>query len=794
MRNRCSCYSRRLDSGGGATVADELSYLTFGTLVTLSTVLGWQLFSLLTFDRKRALLMGIASAPFLFGLSSVAALYVLPESDWQLAFASVLLGSGVVIVSRKRTLAMPPITLQGFLLLGFSLISFGILGANCLLIPTDGNDALEYMTVARDVFESRSLEYYPALSPETTRSGFFASWTHPPLYVAAMHLANLVQGSADAFGLSRLIPVWFLLSATASTLCAALSLGRLSAAAAVAALLSVPTLVGGISSAAIDSLPVAGSALVLAVGAGISGSPLKRGVAVGAGLGLVLWSHSIAILLAPMAVAVSACWWGPRRWRQAAVEAGAGLILAAIIAGIPYGRNYIAFGALISDSPLVFALETLDWSGYFDLSRSIDTWPARIQYGLLKAFSEPDNLGWIFWFAAGGAVIVIWRELKRGFALTPLAEREPNERASLAALIFVTVYFAGVVATLAVGSTMMVRNERYLLIITPAAAILGGHVIGYSLLRVRSFRSFGPLRATVHISVLLAAALTALPALDLWRHQIRAATEFLDRDARTALVGSSLYSRPMRWISENLPKDARILSIRPSHMFYSDRRMVSYLDPRLVPFYEACTDDEAAIALRRLGITHVQVPGYFIPPVYKSRLQELLADPTETALEYSDQGGNQVYALIPDPIRYGSPISLAPSAVQWTKRTIYPFFGVNIGRLFGAAEEVLASEGMSITSTPLGLFHKTMFTTLSADLAEPASELRISISFEGNGFVTVFGRTRNGLFRLAEIAISGREDFVRRVRHNAPLEGIVVEQRGNSSITILDASYALQVM
>ncbi|WP_142587775.1 hypothetical protein [Pseudorhizobium halotolerans] len=755
----------------------------------MSTTLGWQLFSRFTSEANLRFLLGIASAPFLFGLSSAAALYALPGSDWQLAFATVFLGASVLILSRKSTLAMPPVTLQGILLLGFFLIAFGILGANSWLLPTDGNDALEYMTVARDVFESRSLEHYPALAPETTRSGFFASWTHPPLYVAAMHLANLAQGSADASGLSRLIPVWFLLSATASTLCAALSLGRISAAAAVAALLSVPVLVGGIPGAAIDSLPVAGSALVLAIVAGISGSQLKRGVAVGAALGLALWSHSIAILLLPMAVAVSACWWGPRRWRQAAVEVGASLTLAAIIAGIPYGRNYIAFGTLISDSPLVFTLESLDWSGYFDLSRSVDTWPARIQYGLFKAFSEPDNLGWIFWFAAGGAVIIIWRELRRGFAPTLLAERQPNDGPILASLIFVTVYFAGVVATLAIGSTMMVRNERYLLIITPAAAILAGRVIGYSLLRVRSFRSLSPVRAIVHISVVVAAALATLPALNLWRHQVPS-PELLDRDARTALVGSSLYSRPMLWISENLPKDAKILAIRPSHMFHADRRMVSYLDPRLVPFYDARTDDEAVTALKRLDITHVQLPGYYIPPVYKSRLQNFLSDPSETALEYSDQGGNQVYALTPDDVRYGSPVSLDPSDVQWTKQTIYPFFGVNIGRLFGAAEELLAPDGTSITSTPLGLFHKVMFTTLSVDLKPAAKGLRVRISFEGNGFLTVFGRTEQGLFRLGELAVNGRQEFIRRSMHTLPLNGIIVEQRGNSSITIIGGDYA----
>src|SRR5690606_31896914 len=150
-------------------------------------------------DARLSVALGIAIAPFLFGLASVIALSWFPGSDARtqllVATCSLIFGSLFMPWTRvmiwKRPTALDAIAV--FAIIGLA----ALLGALSLMTPLIANDPLEYATVARDIFEIRSLGNYPSLTPEITASGFYGAWTHPPLFVGSLHLANLIQGSAD---------------------------------------------------------------------------------------------------------------------------------------------------------------------------------------------------------------------------------------------------------------------------------------------------------------------------------------------------------------------------------------------------------------------------------------------------------------------------------------------------------------------------------------------------------------------------------------------------------------------
>jgi hypothetical protein len=161
---------------------------------------------------------GLALAPFLAGISTILILLLLPGATLQFHLLGVylILSMGCLpsIIrprSRQPKIKLQQVNLYDDLILKIILLLWVfLLITNAIFFPLVQNDALEYATVGRELFISRSLDIYPLISPQTNASGFFGPWTHPPLYVSLIYLFSLLQGHADEPGLMRLISPWFL--------------------------------------------------------------------------------------------------------------------------------------------------------------------------------------------------------------------------------------------------------------------------------------------------------------------------------------------------------------------------------------------------------------------------------------------------------------------------------------------------------------------------------------------------------------------------------------------------------
>lgn len=762
---------------------------------------------------------GVALGPMLTGMAMIAVLWLWPGRSPAFRVAAVvgLVGLATALAwlaARRRTdradvagraeLGTDPVArAASVMFVGSLLVMWGL--AAC--IPVTQNDALEYAIVGREIHASGDLRTYPVLDPASTRSGFFGPWTHPPLYVALIALAFAIQGGDGDTWLVRLISPWFF--AVAALLVAAVGAMRGSPRGGVFAgmlFLAAPLLFLGAASSLIDPLPVLGMALVVALLVGLEASPWQRGAWIGLALGMGLWTHSVAVLFP--ALLVPAAWLLAQRrvshrssgWVPAK-EVATMLAVAGLVGAWPYLRNLTLFGNPVSDNPAVFAFPALDWKSYFTVMRGIGTPAEMIQYGLLKGWFAIESYSLVFWLALLGLPLA-WREWRRREAgpvgvdglSRALAAGEPRPVPTLAlAAVVCTVYHALVLVSILAGVDVMVRNERYMLVIMPCVALLGAAALDRSSAAIGAWR-----RGSI---VVLAGVIVAqLGAMMAYR-------------GLPAVKAAAAGGGPLDWWAPigvqremaSLPSTARVLTLKPADMFYSQRRMLSYLDPVMIGFYGLRGPAEAAQWLHRQGVTHVHLPDYWLPPLYNSTLDEVLAAPALADL-LIDAGGYQVFRLrLPDGAR-------APHCGQvvfgsWRRSEELVFGGRKSMVRGDLASSAYAAGESSVgwNTSPLFLRESsTVIRSASAALPRPGREWLIELEVAGEGYVLVYLMThRAGVENvetsrlLADLPLREGEPgrrLARRVRVPAETASlsISVEHRGRSRL-VLKAARAVAV-
>lgn len=762
---------------------------------------------------------GVALAPMLTGLSTVAVLWVAPgHSTWFRVTAVLgLLGLVAVLarlaarglgglgrVEEAPLLGADPVARVAAVIFVASLLVMWTLAA---CIPVTQNDALEYAIVGREIHASGDLRTYPVLDPAGSRSGFFGPWTHPPLYVALIALAFAIQGGDGDTWMVRLISPWFF--SVAALLVAAVGAMRGSPRGGVFAgmlFLAAPLLFLGAASSLIDPLPVLGMALVVAMLVGLEASPWKRGAWIGLALGMGLWTHSVAVLFP--ALLVPAAWLTAHMRnrsrpsdRAPAKEVATLLTVAGLVGAWPYLRNLTLFGNPVSDNPAVFAFPALDWKSYFTVMRGIGTTAEMIQYGLLKGWFAIESYSLVFWLALLGLPFA-WREWRRrevasvasdGPSLVPLAGDPGPAPTLVLAAVVCTVYHALVLVSILAGVDVMVRNERYMLVIMPCVALLGAAALDPSASGAGAWRR----RANVVLAGVIVAQLGAMMAY----RGLPAARAAVAGGGRLDWWAPIGVQREMA----SLPSTARVLTLKPADMFYSQRRMLSYLDPAMLGFYGLREAAEAAQWLRRQGVTHVHVPDYWLPPLYNSPLDEVLAEPALADL-LTDTGGYQVFQL-----RSGDgarALDCGQVVFGPWRRSEELVFGGRKSMVRGdLASSVYTAGDPSVgwNTSPLFLRESsTVIRSAGAALPRPGREWLIELEVAGEGYVLVYLMThRTGAETvdtsrlLADLPLrdgDGSRRLARRVRvpPDTAALSLSVEHRGRSRL-VLKAARAVAV-
>ncbi|WP_142589225.1 ArnT family glycosyltransferase [Pseudorhizobium halotolerans] len=615
-----------------------------------------------------------------------------------------------------------------------------------IFVPLTQNDALEYAMVARELYATRDLLTYPVLNPETNVTGIYAPWTHPPFYVALMYIAEIVQGHAEAPGLIRLLSPWFLLSGAYVTYALGAQLSRATGLAASLIFMSPPLFFLGAGQSLLDPLPVLGLTLIVAAVCGISTKSLFFGAIVGMFLGISLWTHSQAILFVPLAMAAVAVERGLRDFRAIVVAAAALLVVALIVGGWPYWRNVEVFGTPISDNPAVFALPNLHWEEYFSINRGLGSIVAQVQYGVLKGWFSPEAYGLIFWGLAVGLIIFLRDRRRMSAAQYVMQGARGGERAEALLWLLVTLlsaYLAGVLLSLLLGIDHMIKNERYLLVTLPVVSILCAH--GYEKLRTSSLSQLLPMRLlfTAALPVLLSLQFSVLLAYQAAKHEITVGNLLSPLEGKLFRAPEyALLRQPLAGLTDQ----SVVLSMKPSDMYYGRGRVISYLDPRLLPFYAETDASGAYQRLVALGVTHIHLPDYGLPPFYNSQLHSIVRDPALTRLVAQTVAG-QIYGLGPEQLNPGSPVVISPDARPWTISESITLMGRKGFARSSRGTQALQGSTYS-GGLPYDLFRRHWLTTAVTGVGsdglpheanglpvEPSQQYALDLKISGTGFV-----------------------------------------------------------
>lgn len=776
------------------------AWSTLALLVLLSTWVGDRVAHHLPWrsaSHERLLRRPLAAAlaPFLLGLVTVVTLLVVDgaSSTTHLLIVGVVL---LVIGVAWRSQAPAPMSssaiharaqrgLLGWLLVTALVICVASLLYLALALPLSENDSLEYGLVGRAIHEANSLRVYPLLDPDQSQSGFFAPWTHPPLYTSLIYLTYALQGGATEALLMKFLAPWFMLTAAWGVFALARLHGPHSAWVAALLFLTTPLLSVGAQTAAIDPLPVAGMVLMMLALIGFDPERKSAPIYTGFLVGLALWTHSQAILYIPILIATVFVAGGLRALRSSAIFAAKAVVTIALVAAFPYVRNLSIYGSLISDNPAVFALPSLDWESYFRYARSIYDWSTRLQYGVLKGLLSPRSFGLVFWLGLIAVAYLLFSGMLRRWLMQVLT----GTRSQLAAvaprlipLSICAIYFSGVLLSLALGTDLMVKNDRYLLVMVPVVAVVAA--CGWADIFSRFWTTWTGKGAGAAKRLLTRVGVAAVLSFHLLAFLLFAnlmqwgqlfnlkalVSDFMPRQVYGMLfageaprafnrLGDLVIDDPAenipgigiaRDLNADVPADKKVLAIRPADMFYTDRRMLSYLDPSMVPLYGEPDPVRFVEKLKALGVEYVQMPNYFIPPVANSALMPALARPELSTL-VRDVYANQLYRLAPDERTSAS--GSMPRAMDLSRMAWVDFPSLGTGRL----SVPLRSLGRRVDGLPYGSASSSILLPASYShilelgggqphdpegnqplAVESGGEYRITLDVEGDGFIRVW--------------------------------------------------------
>lgn len=550
-----------------------------------------------------------------------------------------------------------------------------LLVAQALILPLNGNDPLEYALVGKVLYQAKSLAQYP-LRQADPATGLYAGSSHPLGYLSLILWTYLFEGGAFGW-LSKAISPYYTLCTLALFLVSRRPDRAVHGVLAGLLLLGAPLYEQTSAICHIDSLRLYAMFLAIFVldwipdGRGRPGRPWI--ILCGVAGGMSLYCHSIGLLTLPF-LGVCLVFRPGWSWRRRLAVAAVVCSLALAVGGGRYLRNLAEYGTPLRDNEPVWSLPSINYNAYNDSLKTLTSPFDRLVNGVLTPFTRYGGLtdnalvffGFSFWLAL---LAVAWR---RRDALDDAMARN--------SLICLGIFFAVCLASVLVGSSLIIKNVRYFLTVLPFAAYVGA-IPAVRLVRVAAglrppWRNIAGLCLVLALSgatlamagVTLALTVPNLPAL------AQGDLAFLRRTYGAEYFYPAGYDA-VAWVRANTPPDTRILVFRKNEMaFYSNRRILADTDPALLPFYAATDPDAAANILREQGVGYIFVPNYLPPTFTNSQAAAVADDPGHSELVF-DRKGYRVYRLrhsgetpaiateqaLPVPAHWLSPAPFAPS-------------------------------------------------------------------------------------------------------------------------------------
>lgn len=114
----------------------------------------------------------------------------------------------------------------------------------------------------------------------------------------------------------------------------------------------------------------------------------------------------------------------------------------------------------------------------------------------------------------------------------------------------------------------------------------------------------------------------------------------ITNDDWTKLVNSDIGKyKIIQYIRDKTPEDCLVLAFHQKDLnYYTKRKTVRHVDPRLFGFYKLDNKDKAYEFLLDLGIDYVYSPSYMLPTYFNSQIYRIVADPQLCELVMDEEG------------------------------------------------------------------------------------------------------------------------------------------------------------
>ena len=335
-----------------------------------------------------------------------------------------------------------------------------------LFAPITENDAIQYVVVAKTMFERHSLDFYPVIEP--LPSGFYAVSSHPVGFMGLYLMTFMLQGASEVTIFIKIISPIYVLCTIAAFYGLLGPDRKLERPVAVLLLLSTPCYFSQASQLSIDSFR-----MYLLVAALFWALELTReetrawrmATTVGIVTGLSMYSHSIGLLFSlPLVLPVVFLLGGPplgARMSRCLIITTVALVLG----GYRIVENLMLFGTPIYDHLPVYDLERIHYDEYVWYSSYLFNVFDKVIKGLLKGFSSVRAFGAGYWIFAFVSIALLFN--RRGLS-----------RDFMCCLLVIFLFYCAVVLSMLLDMHVFIANFRYLMTVQPFVALAAAIGVG----------------------------------------------------------------------------------------------------------------------------------------------------------------------------------------------------------------------------------------------------------------------------------------------------------------------------
>jgi hypothetical protein len=580
---------------------------------------------------------------------------------------------------------------------GVTALLAGLVAAVALFIvcigvsfPIVEGDALGFAQEARLIYRDLSFENYPTVNADAETGYHYDTFQVPCLQMLYVWFFLLTQTSAVDVLARTVAPMYALYTA----LLLAWALYRRTASAETAlwgclALIAAPLFATESYYNTQDPhrIYLFFSALLwleIAVGAT---TMMLATLLLGLFVGLAIYGHFAGLML--LAIVPPLYFWRRRRRPGQALVASTLIVLVAVFVGgahhylrpvaaqrvllqfpsmQPMVRKVLAplgLEEVLPHKTVVVSPKAYDWLAS---RRGQQSWLTWLLFAKLQLFTGVEWFGLLFWFAAAG--ILGWLKQPHKTTLDSILAA-----AALLCTVIVLCDFR----------KMASSNPRYIATILPNAAYFAAMTIA----AITHSRRWGDARRMRALGTGLMMMVIVGPLLvtsavrgakigltnpgnlyeavhsmnwvgDAVRHPISSLKTFCEsylgiRETLAYFAAGDAVKlqhthdsfAAINYMRTSTPPTAAALAFRSTRYFYySERRGISYTDPRMETFSKISAADEACRFLAGLGIDHVLLDSYYATyPMYTdTKLMDILSDPKQSTKVY-EYGSAQVYKL-----------------------------------------------------------------------------------------------------------------------------------------------------